>query len=383
MMINMETVKNLALYIHIPFCVRKCLYCDFLSFTGNVNTYDNYVNQLLHEIDEWSKKEFLKEYLVKTIFIGGGTPSAIPQEYIAKILCKLQETFIIDKNAEITIECNPGTVTEDKLWTYYVNGINRLSFGLQSTDNIELSRLGRIHTFEQFEENFYLARKVGFQNINIDLMSAIPGQTYESLRRSLETVTALNPEHVSVYGLIIEEGTPFYEMYQNDMSSFPNEDMDRDMYRLTNKLLKEAGYHHYEISNYAKPGLECRHNLTYWQRGEYLGLGLGAASLLQNKRFTNATNIDAYNRYNIDLDAIPELTDQECIEETMFLGLRTDTGVNLTLFEKNFGKSVDSFFPGVEERMIKEGLIKKIDESIVLTERGIDISNYVMGQFIF
>lgn len=278
-------MKNLSIYIHIPFCVRKCLYCDFLSGPACDGEMESYVNLLLREIEKQSI--FYGDHRVVSIFLGGGTPSLLPARETGRILRQVRECFYVAEDAEITIECNPGTVTAEKLENYITYGINRFSIGLQSTDDGELARIGRIHNYRDFLETYEMARKAGFGNINIDLMAGLPGQGIASYRKTLERVVALSPEHISAYSLILEEGTP---LYVNQKSyTFPDEDEDREMYELTGTVLGQAGFHRYEISNYAREGRECRHNKVYWRRGDYVGFGLGASSMIRNVRWKTRT----------------------------------------------------------------------------------------------
>ncbi len=282
--------KPLELYIHIPFCIRKCAYCDFLSAPAAPEVQEAYVGQLLQEIA--ASKKLPEDYEAVTVFFGGGTPGILKGELLCSILRALRDRFSVREDAEITVEANPGTVNRDKLVQYREAGVNRISLGLQSADNQELKLLGRIHTWEQFLESFQLARETGFRNINVDLMSALPGQTTESVHRTLERVLALSPEHISAYSLILEEGTPFYKRYEGHPELLPSEEEERQMYYDTRDRLCACGYEHYEISNFAKPGYACRHNLGYWERTDYKGFGLGAASLLENVRYTNQTGSD-------------------------------------------------------------------------------------------
>lgn len=304
--------KPLALYVHIPFCVKKCDYCDFLSAPASEREKENYVNLLCREIER--EAACYPDYRATTVFFGGGTPTVLQPEQLERILCKLKEAFFVNpfgkavpEDAEITLECNPGTVTEEDLKKLRKAGFNRLSIGLQSAQNAELKRLGRIHTWEDFLKTWEFARKAGFGNINVDLMSALPGQSMESYVNSLERITALHPEHISAYSLIIEEGTPYYERYGEADAQrraegadrrhlLPTEEEERRMYELTQEILEKNGYHRYEISNYALPGYACRHNITYWKRGDYLGLGLGAASLMGNCRFVKPDNLRDYRK---------------------------------------------------------------------------------------
>ena len=363
--------KPLGLYIHIPFCARKCNYCDFLSGPADRETQKKYVDMLLQEIDSYS--ELLKTREAATIFFGGGTPSILPGEEITRILKKLHVLGNISEAAEISIEANPGTVTEEKLRLWKQAGINRISFGLQSADNKELKRLGRIHTWEAFEENFHLARACGFANINVDLMSALPGQTVDTWRKTMEKVTDLNPEHISAYSLIIEEGTPFYEAYADHPELLPTEEEEREMYYETKTFLSSKGYERYEISNYAKSGYECRHNLSYWERTDYLGLGLGAASLLGNVRKSNQPELPEYLKGNFAGEE-EVLDETAAMEEYFFLGLRKMQGVDWTLYQAQYEKTV--------QKLIEEGLIAQEGASIRLTELGIDVSNYVLAEFL-
>ena len=363
--------QALGIYIHIPFCVRKCAYCDFLSGPANEETKRAYVEKLLEEMNQWG--ELLQSRQIATVFFGGGTPSILPGEDIVRIMNHLRGLGHIVPEAEITIEANPGTVTKEKLLLWKEAGINRISFGLQSADNEELKKLGRIHTWEAFVENFHLARACGFENINVDLMSALPGQTVESWKETMEKVTALNPEHISAYSLIIEEGTPFYEAYAEHPELLPSEEAERQMYYDTKAYFKAHGYERYEISNYAKPGYECRHNLSYWERVDYLGLGLGAASLLGNVRKSNQTDLSEYFKGNFAGEE-EQLTDTAAMEEYFFLGLRMMKGVDASGYEEIYGSVI--------ENLVKQGLLKREERKIFLTEQGIDVSNYVLSEFL-
>lgn len=277
---DIKTQKGI--YIHIPFCISKCIYCDFCSAPADDDTKERYVNALCAEIAHAGKEAEKNgdDRSISTIFFGGGTPSILPAQLFVKIMCVVREAFSVSEDAEITVECNPGTLTADKLRAYRSMGVNRLSIGLQSPDNRELRALGRIHTYEQFEESYYAARDAGFDNINIDIMSAIPYQTVTGYQSNLEKIVKLNPEHISAYSLIVEEGTPLFDKVERSGGDIlPTEDEDRQMYALTKKILADAGYHRYEISNYARPGFECRHNASYWERTDYIGFGVAAASL--------------------------------------------------------------------------------------------------------
>jgi len=382
--------KELELYIHIPFCVRKCAYCDFLSGPQDEETIEQYVVSLLDEIRaHGSNKKLTSGYNVVTVFLGGGTPSILSASQIQRIFVALRDTFEITEDAEITIEANPGTVTKEKLEVFRACGINRISFGLQSANNEELKLLGRIHTYEEFLESFRLARECGFDNINVDLISAIPKQTVVSWEETLQNVIKLNPEHISAYSLIVEDGTPFAKVYGEGCpgeTDLPDEEDERKIYYRTEELLKAAEYHRYEISNYAKEGKECRHNLGYWERKEYLGIGLGSASLINNTRYSNTTDLQKYIQcakepVNVQED-IQVLSTQEQMEEFMFLGLRKMDGVSEREFEEYFDISIDKVYDKQLKKLMIEGLIVRKDGWIRLTGRGIDISNYVLSEFI-
>lgn len=363
--------KSLGIYVHIPFCVQKCRYCDFLSAPAGRDVQEKYIGKLLEEIDGY--RELLGKTRTDTVFFGGGTPSALDAEQIAKILEHLRAYGNLSEDAEISIEANPGTVTEEKLKIWKKAGINRISFGLQSADPEELRLLGRIHTWEEFEKNYHLARKCGYQNINVDLMSALPGQTVEKWKDTMQRVTALEPEHISAYSLIIEEGTPFADCYGKHPELLPSEEEEREIYYETKRFLAEKGYERYEISNYARPGYECRHNLSYWERTDYLGLGLGAASLLGNVRKSNETELKRYLQGKFEGEQ-EILTPAHAMEEYFFLGLRKIRGVDASPYEKFYAETI--------EKLQKEGLLEKDGCRIRLTELGIDVSNYVLAEFL-
>ena len=384
----MELTKNLGIYIHIPFCIRKCAYCDFLSFASEEEARKKYIRSLISEIQQWND---IKRWHITSIFVGGGTPSVLKKEETALILEAVYNKFQVDDDAEITTEANPGTLTKDKLYTYREHGINRLSLGLQSVHDQELKLLGRIHTYEDFLKGFHLAREAGFKNINVDLMSALPGQTVDSWRKSLSEILRLKAEHVSAYSLIIEEGTPFYEKYAEDArlrdmgedcQILPSEEDERRMYYETRCLTKEYGLEQYEISNYAKPGYECRHNQAYWLRQDYLGFGLGASSLVDNVRFRNTADLAQYNLGVFKKEETEVLSVQEQMEETMFLGLRMKDGVSLEEFETVFHTPFSAVYGKAVQELKKEGLVHVEDKRILLTEKGFDLSNYTLAQFL-
>lgn len=374
---------GMELYLHMPFCVRKCAYCDFLSFPSGAKTQRMYAKRLMEDIGVMGKR--YGEIPVETIFIGGGTPSVPDSGLIVEIMEHVRHAFHVVDGAEISMEANPGTVTREKLTDYRKAGINRLSFGLQSANDRELKLLGRIHTWAEFLESFTLARECGFANLNIDLMSALPGQTCESWKETLSRVTDLDPEHISAYSLIIEEGTPFGERYGSEEGRklLPDEDSEREMYHETKRFLKDCGYERYEISNYAKPGRECRHNIGYWTGVPYLGLGLGASSYLDGCRFTVNPDMKQYLEEKPGMFTdIEKLTKKDMEEEFFYVGLRMTAGVSLSEFERRFGISAKEVYPGLMETFVKEKAAHFEGDRFVLTDYGLDVSNYIMAQFL-
>lgn len=377
--------KELELYLHIPFCVSKCKYCDFLSAPFGEEQRQIYVERLCRRIRYWSDVVHNYGYEIVSIFVGGGTPSILTETQITQVFEAVRESLPIREDAEITLEMNPGTDVKDKLPVYRKLGINRLSMGLQSADNEELKRLGRIHTYEDFRQVYQWAREVGFTNINVDLMSAIPGQTLESYEGTLRKVADLKPEHISAYSLIIEEGTPFYERYGDGRHAeeLPDEDTERQMYVRTREILEDYGYHRYEISNYAKDGYECRHNLGYWDRREYLGLGAGASSLMDHIRWKEPDYIGPSTGQVLEeREDFTRLSRKDEMEEFMFLGLRKINGVSEQDFYKSFKVSMDEVYKDNIENLIKEGLLVREKDRIRLTDRGLDLSNYALSQFL-
>ena len=409
-------MKELELYLHIPFCERKCAYCDFLSAPADLPVRISYIKKLQEEIAYYGAQ--YGEYQVSSIFFGGGTPTILEGYQLAAILETVKEHFNITTDAEITVECNPGTLTAGKAEKLVQAGFNRLSMGLQSADDRELQLLGRIHNFAQFLESYDLARKAGFRNINVDLMSALPGQTLKSWQDTLQKVTALRPEHISAYSLIIEEGTPFYERFAEDERIreegghprlLPEEEVERQMYELTETFLHTKGYERYEISNYAKPGYECRHNCGYWIRKDYLGLGLGASSLVEHQRFQNTSDLKTYleQEYSPQCEGqderiaetiqlqeetgltqtghhihIETLDKKSEMEEFMFLGLRLMAGISRQQFEDAFRVTLESVYGEVLRKLKGEQLIEEVAGYVRLTEHGIDVSNYVLAEFL-
>lgn len=374
---------GMELYLHMPFCVRKCAYCDFLSFPTDQETQNLYTRRLREDIDAMEKK--YGDIPVDTIFIGGGTPSVPDSALIVGIMEHVRKAFHVAEGAEISMEANPGTVTREKLTDYRRAGINRLSFGLQSANDRELKLLGRIHTWAEFLESFHLARECGFTNINIDLMSALPGQTRESWKDTLKRVTDLNPEHISAYSLIIEDGTPFGEKYGSEEGRklLPDEDSEREMYHETKRFLRDCGYERYEISNYAKPGRACRHNIGYWTGLPYLGLGLGASSYMDGCRFAVNSDMKQYLEEKPGMFTdVEKLTKKDMEEEFFYVGLRMTAGVSLPEFERRFGVSAKDVYPGLMETFVAEKAAVFQGDRFVLTDYGLDVSNYIMAQFL-
>ena len=373
--------RNLELYLHIPFCIKKCAYCDFLSGPAGDEQKQAYLDALLREIRNCGD---FSDYIVTSIFFGGGTPSTFSGEWMERIMDEVRVHFHLHKDAEITTEANPGTVDMEKLTSYRKAGINRISFGCQSADNKELKMLGRIHTWEEFLESYKLARRTGFENINVDLMSGLPGQTAASWEESLKKVIALGPEHISAYSLIIEDGTPFYEM--RDSLNLPDEDEERLMYERTAKILKAYGYDQYEISNYAKEGKACNHNIGYWTGVEYLGLGLGASSLINHCRFSNTNNMEEYLKYSDKPEAIrvdvEKLSAQDEMEEFMILGLRMNQGVSEAEFEERFHCKIDEIYGGVLQKYVSGRFLRREDGRIFFSRDGIWVSYVILADVL-
>ena len=417
-------MKPLGIYIHIPFCVRKCGYCDFLSMPAGPDMHGRYTEALLREINgcEGKFRFDAGEYDVRTVYIGGGTPSVIDPKHIKRIIRSLEKVFGFgqinekgnlngdrngsrpeypEKDIEVTIEVNPGTVTREKLAVYRQSGINRLSIGLQSVDDRELKALGRIHSYSDFERTYYAAREAGFENINVDIMTAIPYQTMESLEKTIDTLAGLDtpPEHISAYSLILEEGTPFYEKYaeksgdetenenEGDRIRLPGEDEERAMYHFAVGHLAKYGYSRYEISNFALPGYESRHNTAYWRRRDYIGFGLAAASCVNGVRYQNTIRIDEYiNGPGLDdrFEEVTVLKPEDEMSEFMFLGLRMCEGVRAGDFLREFDKELTDVYGREIQRLVKEGLLAHDGtmDRYYLTDKGIDYGNYAFSQFV-
>ncbi|MFZ5965584.1 MAG: radical SAM family heme chaperone HemW [Bacillota bacterium] len=378
-------LKEISLYIHIPFCLGKCYYCDFPSFCHiDDETKNRYITILIKELESW--KEKLPDYQLKSVFMGGGTPTVLPNHEMDRILNALFSGFRLKNDLEFSIEGNPGTVNKEKLAFYHSSGINRLSIGLQAWQDSLLKKIGRIHNRDTFIKNYYMAREIGFQNINIDLMFSLPDQTMGQWMETLKEVTALSPDHISAYSLKIEETTPFYQAVLEDRLKLPSEDIDRDMYHWTIDFLKSLGYEHYEISNFAKEGKSCIHNVVYWNNDEYIGIGLGAHSSFRRTRFSNTLDINDYiegmkEKNSAEIDRVVISVEDE-MAETMFLGLRLLNGICMDRFEKRFGKDLLFMYRRQITDLIEKGLLETDGKRIRLTRKGIDLSNQVFIAFL-
>ena len=412
----MET-KNIGIYVHIPFCKKKCEYCDFNSYAGKEKWIEQYMKWLLYELKEVGQGNRLdfennldKLAIVKSIYIGGGTPSYIDSKKIVDILETIYENYtlkesgekikdiknignmqkdLIEENEiEITIEVNPGTVDEEKLKTYFENGVNRLSIGLQETHNQLLKEIGRIHTWEQFLDTYQLARKIGFKNINVDLMLGLPNQTVRDLEESIAKIVELEPEHISVYSLILEEGTPFYDKWEKGKLILPEEELERKMYWRVKEKLEEAGYIHYEISNFAKKGYESKHNTACWDQEEYIGFGAGAHSYTNNARYSNIENIEEYIQNFEKGEDYKNFVFHEKqkkaskMKEFMMLGLRKIEGVQVQKFKENFGENPIYVYHKELDKLVNENLVEIDGDIIKLTDKGLDLANLVWEEFV-
>lgn len=375
-------MKEIGIYIHIPFCIKKCEYCDFVSYCNKKEYVPQYINALKKEI----KNNINKEYKITTIYIGGGTPSSIEENYIADIIetikLNMNEENLKDfENIEVTIEVNPGTVNKEKLQVYKKIGINRLSIGLQETHNELLKSIGRIHTYEEFINTYNLARKIGFNNINVDLMIALPNQTIQDIKENLEKITKLNPEHISVYSLILEEGTPFYNKYNENKIKLPDEELERNMYWYVKNTLENNGYMHYEISNFSKKGFESKHNMNCWNQDEYLGFGVAAHSYNNRIRYSNTNSIEEYIKGSNKI-IHEEQTLEDIQKEYMLLGLRKIEGINIQKFKNKFAQNPIFIFKEQLNKLVDEELIIVDGNEIKLTSKGLDLANIVWEEFV-
>ena len=377
-------MKEVGIYIHIPFCKSKCYYCDFVSFSGMGKYVDGYINALVKELIHKSKNN----YYIKTIFIGGGTPSIIDEKYIKQIMDTIKEYFDYDPKMEVTIEVNPGTVTEEKLKTYYDLGINRLSVGLQSANDKILKEIGRIHSFEEYKNTIKLAKKVGFKNINSDIIVGLPNQTIYDVENTIDELVKLKLKHISVYSLILEENTRLYELVQTNMVELPDDELERYMYWYAKRRLEDEGYIHYEISNFAKKGYESKHNLDCWSQKEYIGFGINAASYEDDTRYKNIVSIENYikNIENGEFDNNVIIEEKQSkkdkANEYVILGLRKIEGLNIIDFENKFKINFDSLYKNKINKLISMGLIYLHDNYVKLTDKGIDLANIVWEEFI-
>ena len=374
---------KISLYIHIPFCAQKCLYCDFPSFARKDHLRKAYIEALNKEIISLREKHNNLE--INTIFIGGGTPSVLEAD---ELECLLKEVAKLNmaKDIEYSMECNPGNLTEEKLEVMKKYGVNRISMGLQAKQDNLLKGLGRIHNYKTFKENFLLAKKVGFNNINIDLMFGLPNQRLNEWEETLREIISLEPAHISAYSLIIEEGTAFYNLYENDKLKLPTEEEERKMYHLAKKILEENGFNQYEISNYAKEGKECRHNLAYWNMDNWIGVGSASASYIDGKRIKNISSVEKYiNSINEKREAVEEIINNsknDNMEEFMFMGLRKINGIDENEFKKRFSMNINDVYGEILNKYIDEGLLIRESGRIFLSEKGIEISNIIMADFL-
>lgn len=386
-------MNELGIYIHIPFCMQKCLYCDFVSFPNKLELQEKYVNKLIEEIEH--EKELFKQYKVTTIYIGGGTPSTIESKYIRQILEKIKENINImgingenkGEKIEVTIEVNPGAVTRQKLLEYRQSGVNRLSIGLQSTNNELLKEIGRIHTYEDFVQTYELATEVGFENINVDLMIGLPNQTIQDIKDILKKIIHIEPQkpqHISVYSLIVEPETPIEKLIESGVMTLPTDEEERKQYQYVKNMLELEGYKHYEISNFALNGKESKHNTNCWKQKEYIGFGVAAHSYIDKKRFSNTENMEEYLKEDWrKIKTVHEVQIQEEQEkEYMLLGLRQLDGVKVSEFKAKFGKNPIFTFRKELEKLVSEGLLEINLDVIRLTRKGLDLANLVWEEFV-
>lgn len=382
-------MKELGLYIHIPFCKQKCYYCDFVSYAKNEKFFERYIEALLEEMNNFFDNNDVE---IKTIYIGGGTPSIIDAKYIEKIMNFFKEKDLLKKTKEITIEVNPGTVDEEKIKCYKKAGINRLSIGLQSTDDNMLKKVGRIHYYKDFLNTYKFAKEAGFDNINVDIMIGLPEQKISNVKNTLEKIINLEPEppkHISVYSLIVEENTPIEKMINDGTLELPNEENERNMYWYVKNFLELNGYNHYEISNFSKDGYESIHNSDCWKQKEYIGLGVAAHSFIDDVRFGNTSNLDEYLRNcenkdfenNRIIDEIEkDLFSKE--QEFMLVGLRMIDGVSIQEFKNKFGENPIFVFKSELSKLVEDGLLMVDFDRIKLTNRGLDLANLVWEEFV-
>lgn len=368
-------MKKLGLYVHIPFCKQKCGYCDFNSSTLlDEDRIKKYIDAVNTQIKYYSKKS--RNYIVWTVYFGGGTPSVIDEKYIKLVLENIRKNYKIIENPEITIEINPGTITKEKLISYRESGVNRISFGVQSLNDRILNVIGRCHNSKEAIEGYKMAREVGFNNISLDIMFGLPNQDINDINYTLDQFIELNPEHISAYSLKIENGTPFYKLYSDGKIKLPPENIERDMYYLIKKKLSENGYNQYEISNFSKTGYESKHNVSYWERVDYLGFGVSAASCFENKRFTNIYSIEEYIKNPINnFFEVEDLTQDIILTEEIILGLRLLKGIDESkIIKKEWKDAVD--------KLVSKELLTRNNGKIMLMDKGLDLANQVFVEFI-
>lgn len=381
-------MKNLGIYIHIPFCKKKCNYCDFISYSQNEENQKQYIDSLIKSIESAKQQKSFENYIVNTIYIGGGTPSYIESKQIVKIVEKIKEVFVVSEKAEITIEINPGTITKEKLLNYKSCNINRISIGCQAIQDELLNMLGRIHNYEEFLSSYKLAKDVGFENINVDLMLGLPNQKIKDLEDSVIEILKLNPNHISVYSLIVEEGTVIEQKISSGEFTLPKEKDERAMYKKIKKLLEKNNYKHYEISNFAKDGFESKHNLACWNQEEYIGFGLASHSYFENKRFSNIENLEEYikncenKEFEKNIIIHENQTEEDKKKEYMLLGLRKIEGVSISMFEQKFRINPLFYFRFEISKLEEEGLLEVDLDNIKLTKKGLDFANLVWEEFV-
>ena len=381
----MKNTKPIGLYIHIPFCRQKCLYCDFPSWAGKEGQMQGYTDALTQEIRKRATE--YTDRKVVSVFFGGGTPTTLTIPMLEQLMQAVLEYWDVAEDAEITTEANPGTLDREMADVLKKMGFNRLSMGVQAWQNRLLKSLGRIHSIEMFLENFKVVREAGFDNVNTDLMFALPNQTMEDWQETVKNIVSLNPEHISAYSLIIEEGTPFYDRYERGELRPADEELDRKMYCWAVGYLAEQGYAQYEISNFAKKGRQSRHNRIYWQAEEYLGMGLGSHSYMEGERFHNIYDLQEYIRADGEVSLLKKdveiITREDALAEFMFLGLRLTEGVSFDRFRERFGEEMKNIYGSQIEKLVADGLLAEDKKGIRLTERGTDISNVVFEEFLF
>lgn len=381
-------MKSISIYLHIPFCVRKCSYCDFVSYSAKPFEENHGINRYFDAIKQEliRYKERLSTYEVATIYLGGGTPSAVDGRLIHDLLNMIRASLNVTNDAETTIEVNPGTLTNDKLNHYKAAGINRVSMGLQTTNDQLLETIGRIHSTNDFITSYHALRDAGFNNISLDLMFGLPGQTLSDIDRAIKLIDQLKPQHVSAYSLKIEEGTPLFDAYEKGSVQLPSEELEREMYHRINSKLRELGIYQYELSNYALPGWESKHNTVYWENKPYLGVGVSSHSKLDDVRFSNTSNIHEYmdsiqKGESVIIDSEP-IDAEEDLFESIILGLRLNKGIQIDLLNERYAIDFEARYEKVLSSLIQDHLIIREGNTIKLTELGRDLANQVFLRFM-